>query len=214
MPQSLRLSPGFIELPGFPAENSIAEECIEQIARFSAGSTVPDSVSGELRLLLDPVYGILGSAARLRSGLYKAGVRNIPAELHGIMFAAGNILEAASSRVDDPARIEADDIHFFRGRLLLIDDNPGFQDSFSRLFGAAGYEVLCAEDGKAGLAVLEKNSPPVDAVILDLLLQNEEGLTVLESLTKCGMSGQQPVLVLTGTEGSCSDFTFHSGRCR
>lgn len=76
--------------------------------------------------------------------------------------------------------------------LLLVDDDPGILRSLSALFVRQGYSVARAETGAAGIAAYRQRTP--DLVILDLVLPDLTGITVLEELRKYNAT----VVMLTG----------------
>jgi len=66
--------------------------------------------------------------------------------------------------------------------ILVIDDEEVMRDVLSSLLGQAGYEVVLAQDGPAGLALARQQD--FDAVVLDLMLPEMSGLDVLEELKR------------------------------
>lgn len=64
--------------------------------------------------------------------------------------------------------------------LLFIDDEANILSALKRLFRPLGYNILTAESGAAGLALLE--SEKVDLVISDMRMPNMTGAEVLEQL--------------------------------
>jgi response regulator RpfG family c-di-GMP phosphodiesterase len=62
--------------------------------------------------------------------------------------------------------------------VLCVDDEPNILSSLRRLFRPAGYRVLTAESGAAGLVVLERES--VDLVISDMRMPAMDGAQFLE----------------------------------
>jgi two-component system KDP operon response regulator KdpE len=78
-------------------------------------------------------------------------------------------------------------------RILVIDDEPAIRRFLRTSLGAEGYDVLEAEDGETGLAMLRRNA--VDLVVLDLGLPGMDGLEVLSKLREGGSS--LPVIVLS-----------------
>ena len=88
--------------------------------------------------------------------------------------------------------------------LVLIDDDPGFAELFSRLLAYDGHRVRhCAgmRDGVAG--VLEK---PPDLVVLDLMLPDGHGF---ECCRRLRHAWQGPLLMLTcmdGDDDQCAGF--------
>lgn len=64
--------------------------------------------------------------------------------------------------------------------LLFIDDEANILSSLKRLFRPHGYQILTAEGGAAGLALLEQE--PVDVVICDMRMPGMSGAEVLEQV--------------------------------
>jgi two-component system KDP operon response regulator KdpE len=78
-------------------------------------------------------------------------------------------------------------------RILVIDDEPAIRRFLRTSLGAEGYDVLEAEDGETGLAMLRRNA--VDLLVLDLGLPGMDGLEALRRLRDSGSS--LPVIVLS-----------------
>jgi two-component system phosphate regulon response regulator OmpR len=77
-------------------------------------------------------------------------------------------------------------------RILLIEDDSRLAGMVAEYLGKAGYHVIHAQNGKRGLALHERE--PVDAVILDLMLPDTDGLEVCR-LLRARSDG--PILMLT-----------------
>ena len=77
-------------------------------------------------------------------------------------------------------------------RLLVVEDDPDITTALRLLFGSAGYEVVHAGDGRAGLREAYAAHP--DLVVLDVGLPEMDGWAVLERLRDIS---DVPVLVLT-----------------
>ncbi len=77
--------------------------------------------------------------------------------------------------------------------VLVIEDDPGIGKSLHRGFQEAGYEVTWVKDGRRGLE--EAVSLHYDAIVLDLMLPELPGLTVLHELRAVGV--RVPVVALT-----------------
>lgn len=80
-----------------------------------------------------------------------------------------------------------------RGRLLIVDDDPGIRDSLSRALGFEGYEVSVAADGDQALGMIEPSR--YDAVVLDVMMPGTDGLAVARSMR--GEGDATPILMLT-----------------
>jgi DNA-binding response OmpR family regulator len=78
-------------------------------------------------------------------------------------------------------------------RILLVEDNADLAFGLRNSLEIAGYEVVVAEDGPAGLREARAASP--DLVILDLMLPGLDGYRVLRTMREDGSA--VPVLILT-----------------
>lgn len=79
-------------------------------------------------------------------------------------------------------------------RVLLVDDEPVFLKSMSKVLGARNYEVETAENGAAALKLLAVRE--FDVVVLDQRMPGMDGLTTLEHIQKD--FPVVPVILLTG----------------
>ena len=62
-------------------------------------------------------------------------------------------------------------------RLLVIDDDNLVRAALIDMLQTAGFEVVAASNGRRGLELLE--TTPVDAVITDILMPEQEGLETI-----------------------------------
>ena len=77
-------------------------------------------------------------------------------------------------------------------RILLIEDDARLAEMVAAYLGEAGYRVSIAAEGRAGLDRLARE--PFDALVLDLMLPDMDGLEVCRQLrTTSGL----PLLMLT-----------------
>jgi len=77
-------------------------------------------------------------------------------------------------------------------RILLIEDDPRLAAMVSEYLGEAGFHVSTAAAGGAGLEQLHRE--PYDALVLDLMLPDIDGLEVCRQLRA---TSDTPVLMLT-----------------
>ena len=82
-------------------------------------------------------------------------------------------------------------------RILVVDDEPAVRESLERALKLEGYDVELAEDGADALGQLRVGAP--DAIVLDVLMPNVDGLEVCRRLRSAG--DRTPVLMLTAREG-------------
>jgi len=80
-----------------------------------------------------------------------------------------------------------------RRTIVVVEDEEAIRRGIADALTIAGYQVVEAADGEAGLA--EARRADVDLVLLDLLLPKMDGLAVLEELRVTHAS--LPVLILT-----------------
>jgi two-component system response regulator RegX3 len=71
-----------------------------------------------------------------------------------------------------------------KGRILLIDDDPGIVDVVSYTLEREGYEVEIAGDGSEAIAAATRR--PFDLLILDLMLPQVSGEDVCRQLRAAG----------------------------
>jgi two-component system, OmpR family, phosphate regulon response regulator OmpR len=77
-------------------------------------------------------------------------------------------------------------------RVLLIEDDARLAGMVGEYLGKAGFHVIHAENGTRGLALHGRE--PVDAVILDLMLPDGDGLDICRRLRE---RSDSPILMLT-----------------
>lgn len=80
--------------------------------------------------------------------------------------------------------------------LLIVEDEKHIGKSLSRGLDEAGHASVWAQSGAQGLELARTQQ--FDAIILDLLLPDVPGMTVLQTLRQEGV--QTPVLVLTALD--------------
>ena len=81
-------------------------------------------------------------------------------------------------------------------RLLLIEDSPRLRSTREKGLRKAGYAVDLAKDGREGLWLATENE--YDVIVLDLMLPEIDGLTVLHRLRERGKSTH--VLILSARD--------------
>ena len=82
-------------------------------------------------------------------------------------------------------------------RVLIIEDEPRLAENIGRsLRESAGYAVDIAPDGQEGLFMAESNE--YDAILLDLMLPEMDGMELLRRIRKAGQ--RTPVLVVTARD--------------
>jgi two-component system, OmpR family, response regulator MprA len=84
-------------------------------------------------------------------------------------------------------------------RIMVVDDERAVRESLRRALELEGYEIELAADGREALYRLEANGDAQpDAVILDVLMPEVDGLEVCRQLRRSG--NHVPVLMLTARD--------------
>ncbi|MDX1967933.1 MAG: response regulator transcription factor [Planctomycetaceae bacterium] len=94
-------------------------------------------------------------------------------------------------------------------KILVVEDEPAMAAGLKFNFEQEGYEVLVAGDGPTGLKLFQDARPPVDLVMLDLMLPGMSGYetcTAIRNLDKL-----VPVLVLSAK--TLSEDKMHAFDC-
>jgi len=94
-------------------------------------------------------------------------------------------------------------------RILIVEDEEALAQGLKFNFEQEGYEVLLAGDGPTGLKLFQESQPPVDLVILDLMLPGMSGYetcTAIRTIDKL-----VPVLVLSAR--TLSEDKMHAFDC-
>ena len=78
-------------------------------------------------------------------------------------------------------------------KLLIVDDEESNRRLIGRIF--EGFTLLEAGDGRSALAIAAREKP--DAILLDVIMPDMDGLTALEKLRE--LLPETPVIMLTGS---------------
>jgi DNA-binding response OmpR family regulator len=78
-------------------------------------------------------------------------------------------------------------------RVLIVEDEQDLLEGLAHNFKFEGYEVMTAKNGAEGLKTALKQKP--DVVVLDIMLPEKDGFTVLRELRQ--RHREIPVLVMT-----------------
>jgi len=79
--------------------------------------------------------------------------------------------------------------------VIAVDDSMSIRETVKMVLGSAGYEVLSAEDGVAGLRLCEQRK--ADLVVTDLNMPNMDGITLIARLRALPQYKFTPLIMLT-----------------
>ena len=86
-------------------------------------------------------------------------------------------------------------------RILVIDDDPGYQAAMRRILLLEGHDVRVAGSGEEGLGLLMEK--PADLVVVDLLMAGIGGIRTVQRIRE--QFADIPILVATGAPELLAD---------
>jgi two-component system response regulator MprA len=84
-----------------------------------------------------------------------------------------------------------------RHYVLVVDDDQALRRAVARALELDGYSVDVAEDGAKALAFFDEGTAPPDAVVLDLLMPNLDGIAACRAIRA---TSSVPILILTARQ--------------
>ena len=82
-----------------------------------------------------------------------------------------------------------------KATVLLVEDDKMIIDMYTLKFTQEGYEVIQAENGQDGIDLASVKNP--DIILLDIILPQVDGFTVLKTLKSNPKVKDIPVVLLT-----------------
>jgi len=79
--------------------------------------------------------------------------------------------------------------------VIAVDDSMSIRETVKMVLGSAGYEVLSAEDGAAGLRLCEQRKAAL--VVTALNMPNMDGITLISRLRALPQYKFTPLIMLT-----------------
>lgn len=79
--------------------------------------------------------------------------------------------------------------------IAIIEDDQVINQMYRMKFEAAGFEVVSASDGEAGIKVVQRANP--DIILLDLQMPNMNGTEALQKIRHQPANANTPVIILT-----------------
>lgn len=97
-----------------------------------------------------------------------------------------------------------------RNKILIVDDMK-FNRQVLKGFLDEEYEILEAENGREAMDIIEEKRGEIAAVLLDIVMPEMDGVTVLKLLNEKQYIGDFPILVVTSEQdvnlvGQCFDY--------
>ena len=88
--------------------------------------------------------------------------------------------------------------------ILVVDDDPDQRRVLERDLTGAGYRVLTAADGEAGIAAVAAVRP--DLVVLDVMMPRMNGFQACRALRENAESADLPIVMLTSKDQPADQF--------
>lgn len=80
--------------------------------------------------------------------------------------------------------------------VVVVDDDADFLEELGELIRASGYEVEAVSDPLRAVGVIERTRP--DVVLLDLKMDEKDGIEIAGELSENPATEGIPVIVMTG----------------
>jgi CheY-like chemotaxis protein len=196
-----------LPLPAHERERAALEQTIaaarEALRAISVvlAPTRDQVASGELESLYGQLAGpqrkIFEAVRGLLAATGEAPTPTFAEDLTRILAAAERLVprdRPTAAPAAGPAAVPAGD----RPRVLVVDDEAGNRDLLRRRLEREGYAVLSADGGGEALAVVARE--PVDVILLDMLMPDLDGLTVLGRLKGDPTTRDLPVIVISALD--------------
>ena len=87
-----------------------------------------------------------------------------------------------------------------KSRVLLLDDDPAMQRLVTAILKREGYRIDVVDKGQDAIKSMKERR--YDAVLLDIMMPHEGGMTVIKHLAEEQPETLNRVLILTGTSQS------------
>ena len=122
-------------------------------------------------------------------------------DLRRILHAAEQ-LRPIGGAADAPPAAEEEPVDDRPARVLVVDDIEDNRQLLKRRLERQGHTVICAEDGKKALAMVEAEPP--DLVLLDIMMPEMDGFAVLARLKGSRATRDIPVIVISALDDMAS----------
>jgi DNA-binding response OmpR family regulator len=80
-------------------------------------------------------------------------------------------------------------------KILIVEDDEAINNMYQTKIKQEGHEVLSAFNGSDALAVAKKEKP--DLILLDVILPQLDGFSILEELRESKENAKTPIIMLT-----------------
>ena len=82
-------------------------------------------------------------------------------------------------------------------KIMIVDDDTFLLDMYAMKFTASGYEVLPASSGEMALETLKENADSLSFALIDLVMPEMDGFSLLEQARASGHAEKVKFIVLS-----------------
>ncbi len=82
-------------------------------------------------------------------------------------------------------------------KIMIVDDDTFLLDMYAMKFTASGYDVLPASSGEMALEILEQNADSLSFALIDLVMPEMDGFSLLEQAKASGHVYKVKFIVLS-----------------
>lgn len=94
--------------------------------------------------------------------------------------------------------------------VLVVEDTADYAESLKFVLAQAGYHVVVAADGRAGLAEAVRLKPAL--ILMDLLMPEQDGVETTIKIRECDALKDIPIIFLTAVTASADARVGVNGR--
>ena len=84
--------------------------------------------------------------------------------------------------------------------ILVIDDDINQRQLIKNYLTRNNYDVVCCIDGQEGLNYINENYEKIDFIIMDYIMPNIDGITVLKLLKNNIKTQQIPIIMMSADD--------------
>lgn len=82
--------------------------------------------------------------------------------------------------------------------VCIVEDEELISEMYKAKLEQEGYQVLLADDGEKGLALIKESKP--DIALIDLMMPNKDGFSLMKSLKEDPSLSKIPIIILTNLD--------------
>jgi DNA-binding response OmpR family regulator len=87
-------------------------------------------------------------------------------------------------------------------RILIVEDDPALSKLVRKALVAHGYDVEVADNGLAGLVKIDMSGVKPDLLIVDVMMPELDGISLVRALKTQGSTRRIPVIFVTAKSDS------------